>query len=366
MAVAIQRLVSAMYGSGMEFYLASGGAPTAGGVTPVEDISWMPAGRYRRFDLFRSGVALVAESARFVRWLSQIRCDVVHAHHRRLGCLANMLRPIHGASVLYTAHIVHSKSRIFSALCPPTVTGVSPSVMDYLRAHTNARDQYLAFNPYPFAVSDPLPRRIDGEICSRAISVGRLEPVKGHVHLIDAWRILSNQGVTATLDIYGEGHLKADLLAKVKADGLEGLVRFPGYCANVPERIRTSLFNVLTSKEEGFPNVVVESAAESVASLLTDVDGSRDTVPPDVVMPNKLSFGDVPALAETLARWFASPGEVVNEGRKFHTFIRERVSFDATRARFMEIYAAAARRMPAYGGIAQVQGVERERANIAG
>src|SRR5437763_13261737 len=132
-AVAIQRLVSAMAGSGVEFYFASGGAPTAGGAIPAEDLSWVPVARYRRFDFYRAGV-FPAQAIRFAAWLRRIGCDVVHAHHRRLALVAKVLQPCHGASVVYTQHGAYPKSRIFSALCPDIVTGVSPSVMNYLRA----------------------------------------------------------------------------------------------------------------------------------------------------------------------------------------------------------------------------------------
>lgn len=348
-AVAIKRLVSAMCGRGLKFYLAGCGAPTEGGLSPIEDASWAPVGRYRTFDLFRTGPRLVRELIDFSRWVKDIECDVVHVHHRRLACLANVARLWNRIPVIYTAHGVYSRSMIMSALCPSTVTGVSPSVMEYLARCTGATTRILAFNPYPFPLLPAERILTPFAVLSRAVSIGRLEPVKGHIHLINAWQILRSRGMNVHLDIYGEGHLRCDLISKVKAEGLDGVVRFPGYSGDVSRELRTSLFNVLVSETEGFPNVVVEAAAESVPTLLTDVDGSRDAVPENTKLPNRLPFGNVPALANALARWFESPETVALDGQRFFEFMRQRVSFDVVRAQYEEIYATAANRFTAAG-----------------
>lgn len=330
---------------GVEFYFA--GCDLEAPVTSSEeDLSWVPPGRYRRFDLARIGVQLAPEIARFCRWLRSTRCDVIHVHHRRLACLANLASPFHGLPVLYTCHGTFPKSPWFSALCPKIATGVSPSVLDYLRQCTSARTVLLTYNPYPFP---PLPSSAppkSGAALTRAISVARLEPIKGHIHLISAWQILRSRGIQPTLDLFGEGSLYAELAEKVRAERLDQYIKFKGFCGDVGQEFRSSLFNVLVSGMEGFPNVVVEAAAEGLPTLLNDVDGARDAVPDDAILPNKLPFGDVHKLADALSIWFASPDRVAADGQKFRAFLQSRTSPAAVAQRYEYIYTCLSRQRP--------------------
>jgi glycosyltransferase involved in cell wall biosynthesis len=83
---------------------------------------------------------------------------------------------------------------------------------------------------------------------------------------------------------------------------------------------------------------VVEASATNTATLLTDVDGSRDTVPPDVTLPNKVKVGDVDALADHLAKWFADPEAAAGDGLAFRRFLMQRCSMDAVRDSYTQIY----------------------------
>jgi glycosyltransferase involved in cell wall biosynthesis len=170
------------------------------------------------------------------------------------------------------------------------------------------------------------------------VTVGRLEPVKGHINLINAWKLLNSRGLRAELDIFGEGTLRAELEDKVRSEGLGSLIRFRGFSQNIAKEFSNALFNVLVSATEGFPNVVIEAAATGTATLLTDVDGSRDTIHGPSVLPNKLAFGHVTQLVGALSTWFRSPTEVVSEGLRFESFLRELCSAEAVTRRYEVIY----------------------------
>jgi glycosyltransferase involved in cell wall biosynthesis len=175
------------------------------------------------------------------------------------------------------------------------------------------------------------------------------------MHLIDAWRVLRSRGLQAQLDIYGEGPLRSDLMNKIEADGLSGCVRLRGFTHDVLSEFRNSLFHVLVSEIEGFPNTVVEAAAQHVASLVSDVPGSRDTVPPDVILPNKAPYGNSAAIADALAKWFTSPEKVQSDGIAFHRFITARVSPAVISARYQSIYDQVACGAPRRQTIGQLR-----------
>jgi glycosyltransferase involved in cell wall biosynthesis len=336
-AIIIRRIYEICAGSGIDFYFA--GTQYQSSITHDEeqDLSWMPAGRYAEFDLMPRSLRLVWELRRFARWLREQQIEIVHAHHRRLAMLANLISPLTNIPVLYTGHNTFAWSPAFWLLAPRNATGVSPSVVRYLKSATRAKDPENICNPYAFPVA---PSEEDKRATpDRVISVGRLEPIKGHVHLIQAWKILRDGGLRVPLHIIGEGYLHAELNAKIKGLGLTDLVQLTGYKSGLENDIRHAFFNVLASSTEGFPNVVVESAALRKASLVTDVDGSRDCVPPNRTLPNLVPYGSPVALAEAVGTWLRNPRQMAAEGDVFYDFLRGKCDVQHIRHAYMGLYA---------------------------
>lgn len=281
------------------------------------------------------GPKLPGALLRFAKWTREMRFDVIHAHHRRLAALANAVQPLSGVPVLYTSHSTFSNASWFRALSPRSVTGVSPSVVGYLHRCTRAIDISLIYNPYVFQESPPAQRSIGGY---HAVTVGRLDPVKGHETLIEAWCLLKKRGSKAKLDIFGEGPLRAALKAKIEGNGLTEMVRLRGFEPDVIRRFSDYAFSILASQKEGFPNVVIEAAAQGLPTLLTDVDGSRDALPPNLRLPNCLPSGDAHALSDAIATWFESPKLVQEDGRSFHDYLKRLCAPDVIGKQYLAAY----------------------------
>lgn len=318
--LAVQRIISSPSFQNVDVYLA-GCETLSDRRTGLEDTSFVPAGKYRRFDLMQKGPGLLIALYGFAQWVRYMKFDVIHVHHRRLAVLANLLRSFTKVPTLFTCHLTFEHSAIFERLCPDTVTGVSPSVVDYLRRATRARNVKLIYNPvvFPEIIDEPDPRA-----SARAISIGRLEPVKGYDTLIAAWAELRKQGLEVQLDVFGEGSLRASLEGKIEEYGLQRHVFLRGFAKDVSDRFCLYSFNVLASQREGFPNSVVEAAARCLPTLLTDVDGSRDAIPPGLALPNGLPYGDAEALTRALALWFGSPELVAADGKRFRECLQSR------------------------------------------
>ena len=94
------------------------------------------------------------------------------------------------------------------------------------------------------------------------IAVGRMnDTVKQFDHLIDAYSksILPKKNIK--LIILGDGKNKI-VLQKLALDlGVQNSVIFKGFCENPYAYMKNALFMVLSSKNEGFPNVIIESLA---------------------------------------------------------------------------------------------------------
>jgi len=143
----------------------------------------------------------------------------------------------------------------------------------------------------------------------RLLCVGRLTPAKGQLLLLQACAALHRQGVPFALSFVGDGPDRARLEAAVRADGLQGSVRFAG-SLNQPEvraeLSRADLF-VLPSLAEGIPVVLMEAMASGVPCITSPVNGIPELIQHD---RNGLlaTPGDADALALQLKRAIEDAG----------------------------------------------------------
>jgi len=138
--------------------------------------------------------------------------------------------------------------------------------------------------------------------------------------------------------LVGEGTLRQALERQVEVLGLVDAVEFRGFQKNVIPQIEQALFAVLASRNEGQGIVTVEAAARGRASLLTDVDGSRDCVSPDRALPNLVKLGDVVGLADALEAWFMQPALAVSEGRVFFDYLKDTSSSTVVANKYRALY----------------------------
>lgn len=340
-AIVIRRIFKAFPPSEAEFSFVGCGQPQLRTEPTEEDLAWIPKESYYQFKLMGLGPGVFWEIRRFAAWLKVNRFSLVHAHHRRLAAIAHIISPYTGVPVLYTAHNTFRRALWFKLLAPRWITGVSPSVVAYLRRSTSSMSPSLIWNPYTFEETSLDERHPNQNV---AMTVGRLEPVKGHWQLIQAWEILRNRGIHVQLDIFGEGNLRADLERDVIARNLQDRITFRGYSSNLEKEYAGHAFNILVSRDEGFPNTVIEAAAQGVPTLLTNVDGSRDTLPPSLALPNGLPYGDVPRLADALAAWFQAPDKVAGDGLRFYQHLSRLCAPQEVVRQYASTYAQICRR----------------------
>ncbi len=108
------------------------------------------------------------------------------------------------------------------------------------------------------------------------VSVGRLVEHKGFDLLIDALALCANPRFNLTL--LGEGPLLEDLQNQAKAHGIEKQVCFAGFQKNPYAFIAQADAFVLSSRYEGFPNVVLEALACGTPVIATPALGGINEI----------------------------------------------------------------------------------------
>lgn len=145
----------------------------------------------------------------------------------------------------------------------------------------------------------------DERVC---LMIGRLHEEKGHRYLFEAIpQILEHVGRVVFL-LAGDGPHRALLEREARARGLQGVVRFLGRRADVPELIALSSLVTLPSLAESFGFAVLEamSLGKPVVAALTggipEVVANGST---GLLVPQK----DSQALADAICRVLQNPAE---------------------------------------------------------
>lgn len=93
----------------------------------------------------------------------------------------------------------------------------------------------------------------------KIISVGRLVDQKDHMTLLNALKILSTK-IKVHLTLVGSGYKEKEILNYIEKNNLKKNFRLINFCQNPFPYIKSSDVFVLSSKYEGNPNILLETA----------------------------------------------------------------------------------------------------------
>jgi len=273
-----------------------------------------------------SKLPFALSARRLARGLRRLRPDIVHAHHTVPMLVGTAAASRAGVPVILgNTHVVGAfskekdirRERDLSALRDTTIHVSRAVYDDYLETvQPRKRDGVVLYNgvdverfarpPEPgrrAALEEELELEGRGPIL---IHVGRMHPQKAHDDLLRAFDRVRQRRPTALLLLAGDGDLRDEIRATIRALRLVDAVRVLGARTDVRDLYHLADVSVLSSVSEGFSNVVLEAMAAGVPQVLTDVGGAREAIGESdaaLIVPPR----DQPALAEAICRIVDEP-----------------------------------------------------------
>ena len=171
-------------------------------------------------------------------------------------------------------------------------------------------------------------------------TVGRLEPVKGHDLLLEAFAWILPKEENAHLVIVGDGSLRGELQELAHRLGIKDRVAFLGERSDVQRLLRLFALYVCPSRSEGLPIAVLEAAGAGlpiVATRVGDIPGLVIDRQTGVLVPAE----DIRALANAMVEMLAFPERARALGRAAAIRVRDHLSIRTTAERHCEVYRLA-------------------------
>lgn len=230
--------------------------------------------------------------------LRRQRIDLLHCHQYSAffyGALASVLSP--STKVLFTEHgraypdIVSRKRALGNRLLAPLADGITSVSQAVKLALVNleqlpARRIQVVYNGVEPRLYTVPPETAAVQRAALGIApnelaigtVGRLDPVKDHLTLIEAFVIVRRQLPQVKLFIVGDGEMRATLERAIRLHHLEQAVSILGFRADIP--LLLSAFDVfaLASRNEGMPVTILEAMAAGLPVVATAVGDNPSIV----------------------------------------------------------------------------------------
>lgn len=127
------------------------------------------------------------------------------------------------------------------------------------------------------------------------LAVGTLKFQKNYDLLIEAFARIPKE-LNVQLCILGEGEMRPELEALVRERSLHGRVILPGFRSNTDAYYQAASLFVLSSRYEGFGNVIVEAMEQGVPVVSTDCPAGPREILSDGKFGRLVPVGDPDAL----------------------------------------------------------------------
>jgi glycosyltransferase involved in cell wall biosynthesis len=293
----------------------------------------------------------IAPMYRIWKALYCFKPDVIHTHH-----LYQLVYTVIGAlltntPIIHTEHeyasLMNSKSifllKFLSFFCR-YVTGVNDETAEFLRNRVKVSHDKLKTIVNGVKLADyPTTMNIDFSQKTHSATmvigiVARLDPVKNHEMLLNAFRMVVDVVPQVRLWIIGDGVLRNYLEELVENLQLSGAVKFFGNRSDVPQLLACMDLLALASSSEGLPMSILEGMAAGKPIVATDVGGVATVVQPDItglLVPS----GDADAMAKALIYLLLNPDQMQRMGANARKLVEEKYDIETMMKEYLRLYS---------------------------
>ena len=287
-------------------------------------------------------------------WLRREEIDLVHAHMFRAEVIGTRAAVVAGTAVIVaTVHSSRVRSeadvRLLASLTPSMDRLIVPSDAIARKVVAEGRDG-ARFAVVPNGVDlsrftapvPPCALRAEFGIPASAPLLGvvaRLEPEKGHRHLLDAMPAILRAVPDTWLAVVGEGSQAGPLRSQATALGASVAERvvFTGRRDDVSALTADLTVAVLPSLREAQGISLLEAMARRVPVVASEVGGIPEVVT-DGVDGRLVPPGDAAALADAIVELLRDPELRNRLGEAGYRTVADRFSIDAQVRRIQDVY----------------------------
>jgi len=294
--------------------------------------------------------------------LRKLNPDIVHS--RNWGCvdavlaarLAGVPVSIHGehGRDAIDPHGLNTRRRLFRRALSPLVTRfvtVSDDLRRWLieyvgiRAHRVVRI-HNGVDIDRFSVGSHDEGRAALGLAATDVvvgAVGRLDPVKDHATLLEAFARIANRPANWKLVIIGEGALRPQLEARIARPDLDGSVHLIGERSNVPLLMKGLDLYVISSVAEGISNTLLEAMSTGLPVVATRTGGNPELV--DEGTNGKLvAVGNADAMSAALNEYLGNADLRTRDGRASRQRVLDRFTLQRMADEYDRLYCSLSKR----------------------
>lgn len=276
------------------------------------------------------------------------RPHVLHAHNPTSMHYASVGKLVSGARLVVTDHtqtrgVVRIASRIEWALTD-AIVAVSRYTAEQSYTIGAQRKVDVLYN----GITIESPRRTRAEVRAElgladdavvGIDVAGLIHVKGHDVLVDALRMLRDEGTRATVLVAGEGEEQETIERRIRERGLgPEQIRVLGFRTDVLDLLTASDFFVLSSRLEGLSLAILEAMSQRLPVIISRVGGNPEIIT-DGVEGLLIPPDDPPALVAAIRALVADPALRRRMGEAGYRRVASDFSFEKMTDAYEALYA---------------------------
>lgn len=265
--------------------------------------------------------AYLAEACVLLRWLTAEQVSHLHVHFgTNSTTVALLCRCLGGPPYSFTVHGPEEFDKVKAIALPEKIQHAAFVVAISLYGRSQLyrwcpAEQWSKIHVVRCGVDSQFLGQTPTPIPDQPqfVCVGRLCEDKGQLLLVEAARILRDEGLSFKLVLVGDGELRSAIEAKIARYQLEQQVEITGWASSseVRAQITAARVLVLPSFAEGLPVVIMEALALGRPVISTAIAGI-----PELVQPScgwLVSASSIEALVDAMRTALKQPVEILQE-----------------------------------------------------